>query len=140
MKRILLSAFATLLPIAGFAAALDDPLHCNRSAHDFVSELVQQGLLDPHPSRVTSNSINAFDPVSGADLTAFRFHVFKIVGYQQNDPLFRTGDGKAIARSAYGAVVWGGSEKVKEAVQQAQSTATIRRVGPFLTAIFCQQD
>jgi hypothetical protein len=142
MKRLLILAalMAALLPSAALPAPLDDALHCDRSAHDFVGPLVRDGLLDPNPSRVEPNSINAFDPVHGAGLKAFGFHVFKIVAYQQNDPMFRTGDGKVIARSAYGVVVFGTSSNVKAAVEGAQSTAIVYRVAPFITAIFCQQD
>jgi len=141
MKRSL--SFALLfaaLPLAGHAAALDESLTCRESAHDFVSGLIDQKLIEPTPSRVERNSINAFWPVHGQHMTAYGFSVFAIVGFQQDDPLFRTGDGKPIARSAYGAVVFGSQAKVQAALTEAGNTAIVHHAGPMLTAIFCQQD
>jgi hypothetical protein len=141
MKRFL--SFALLLaalPLTSHAAALDESLTCNESAHDFVSGLIDQKLIQPKPSRVESNSINAFWPARGQHMTAYGFTVFAIVGYQQDDPLFRTGDGKPIARSAYGAVVFGSQAKVQAALTEAGNTAIVHHAGPMLTAIFCQQD
>jgi hypothetical protein len=128
------------LPLAGHAAVLDESLTCKESAHDFVSALIDQNLIEPTPSRVESNSINAFWPLHGQHMTAFGFNVFAIVGYQQDDPLFRTGKGKPIARSAYGAVVFGSEAKVQAALTEAGNTAIVHHAGPLLTAIFCQQD
>ena len=126
--------------VPAFAAPLDEPLHCDRPARDFIGALESQGLIDPHPSHVESNSINAFDPTPHADLTAFGFHVFAIVGYQKGDPLFRQGDGKPLADSAYGAVVLGSTDSVKTAVRAGGSSAIVHHVAPFVTAIFCQTD
>ena len=147
MKRYVLAIpFFTAVLAASSAAAfaqppvtsLDEPLHCDRPAHDFIGPLETQGLIDPHPSHVEPNSINAFNPAHDADLTAFGFRVFAIVGYQKNDPMFRKGDGKALADSAYGAVVLGSTESVASAVKAAGSSAIVHHVGPFITAIFCQ--
>jgi hypothetical protein len=122
------------------AADLDEPLHCDRSAHAFVAPLIDAHLIEPKPFRVEPNSINAFNPAHGADVKAFGFRVFAIVAFQKDDRLFRTGDGEPIASSAYGAVVWGGTDKVKSAVEAAHSNAIVHHVGPFVTAIFCQRD
>ena len=111
-----------------------------RSAAKHLRALESQGLIDPHPSHVESNSINAFDPTPHADLTAFGFHVFAIVGYQKGDPMFRKGDGKPLADSAYGAVVLGSTDSVKTAVRAGGSSAIVHHVAPFVTAIFCQTD
>lgn len=147
MKRFYLPALFALfalslaaLPLTGHAAALDEALTCKESAHDFVSSLIDQKLIEPKASRVESNSINAFWPAHGQHMTAYGFSVFAIVAYQQDDPLFRTGDGKPIARSAYGAVVFGTVAKVQAALDEAGNTAIVHRAGPMLTAIFCQQD
>lgn len=142
MKSVLLPLFAALLAAAPFAAhatPLDDALACNESAHRFISDLTAKQLIDPKPSRVESNSINAFSPVKGADLTAYGFSVIAIVGYEKDDPMFRTGDGEPVAQSAYGAVVFGGTEKVQTAVTQGGSTAIVHHVAPFVTAIFCKR-
>lgn len=143
MKRFVILTVGFLLaalhgPVS--AASLDEPLHCDRSAHAFIGALEAQGLIDPHPSRVEANSINAFDPSHGADLTAFGFHVFAIVAFQKNDALFQKGEGKPIADSAYGAVVLGSTDSVTTAVRAGGSKAIVHHVAPFVTAIFCQTD
>lgn len=141
MKRFYLPVLLlAALPLTGHAAALDESLTCKESAHDFVSSLIDQKLIEPKASRVESNSINAFWPVRGQHMTAYGFNVFAIVGFQQDDPLFRTGDGKPIARSAYGAVVFGSVAKVQAALTEAGNTAIVHHAGPMLTAIFCKQD
>jgi hypothetical protein len=147
MKRILsfarfvpLALLLAALPLASHAAALDESLTCKESAHDFISGLIDSNLILPTPSRVESNSINAFFPVHGQHMTAYGFNVFAVVGFQQDDALFRTGNGKPIARSAYGAVVFGSEAKVQAALNEAGNTAIVHHAGPLLTAIFCQQD
>jgi hypothetical protein len=144
MKRftfaILLLAALPFVPLTGHAAALDDALTCKESAHDFVSSLMDQNLIDAKPMKVESNSINAFWPAHGQKLTAYGFSVFAIVGFQQDDPLFQTGKGKPIARSAYGAVVVATQGKVQAALDAVGNTAIVYHAGPLLTAIFCQQD
>ncbi len=143
MKRVFFILFATLLaaafPLASHATELDAPLACGVSAHSFIGDLADQQLIDPQPMRVESNSINAFRPARGAKLTAFGFNVFAVVGFEQDDPLFRPGKGEPLAKSAYGAVVFGGDEKVQAAVSAAGSTAIVHHVGPHITAIFCKR-
>ncbi|WP_322787808.1 hypothetical protein [Paraburkholderia bannensis] len=144
MKRLslaaLLLAVLPFVPLTGHAAALDDALTCKESAHDFVSGLIDQKLIDDKPMRVEKNSINAFWPAHGEHLTAYGYSVFAIVAFQQDDPLFKKGDGKPIARSAYGAVVVGTTAKVQAALDAVGNTAIVHHAGPLLTAIFCQQD
>lgn len=140
-KRVLAAAFAAAVTAnATHATPLDDPLHCNVSAHTFVSTLIDEQLIDPEPSRVESNYINVFNPAHGADLRAFGFHVFAVVGYEHDDPLFRQGGGERLSRSAYGAVVWGSEDHVKAAVTAAHSPAIVHRVAPHITALFCDRD
>ena len=128
-----------MLPLASHAAALDAPLTCNESGHQFIADLAQQQMIDPKPMRVESNSINAFSPVKGAELTAFGFRVFAVVGYEKDDPMFRVGDGEPLASSAYGVVVFGGESKVQNALAGSGSTAIVHRVAPLVTAIFCKR-
>jgi hypothetical protein len=128
-----------LLSIDARAASLDAALGCAQSAHQFIGDLAAQQLIDPKPMRVESNSINAFRPVRGANLDAFGFSVFAVVGYEQDDPIFRPGSGEPLAKSAYGAVVWGSDEKVQAAVSAAGSTAIVHHVAPHVTAIFCKR-
>jgi hypothetical protein len=142
MKRLISSVLLALtaaLPLAGHAAALDAPLTCNESGHQFIADLARQQLIDPKPTRVESNSINAFSPVSGADLTAYGFRVFAVVGYEKDDPMFRVGDGEPVANSAYGVVVFGSEAKVREAIAGSGSTAIVHHVAPLITAIFCKR-
>lgn len=143
MNRFVLAlivALAAASSAPAFATPLDEPLHCDRPAREFIGALESQGLIDPHPSHVEPNSINAFNPTPHVDLTAFGFHVFAIVGYQKGDPMFQKGDGKPLADSAYGAVVLGTTDSVKAAVRSGGSSAIVHHVAPFVTAIFCQTD
>ncbi len=141
MKRSLvaLAIAAASLPLASLASALDASLACNMSAHRFVSELAGQQLIDPKPMRVESNSINAFLPTHHADLTAFGFNVFMVVGFEKDDPMFQPGNGEPLAKSAYGVVVFGGKDKVQAAIDGAGSTAIVHHVAPHVTAIFCKR-
>jgi hypothetical protein len=146
MKRFTFAALTLCLALLPFlsgnarAAAIDDTLTCNESAHDFISGLIDQNLIDPKPMRVESNSINAFWPAHGQRMTAYGFSVFAVVGFQKDDALFRTGNGKPIATSAYGAVVVATQAKVQAALTAAGNNAIVHHAGPMLTAIFCQQD
>ncbi|RKT22658.1 hypothetical protein B0G69_6133 [Paraburkholderia sp. RAU2J] len=142
MKRFISSVLlllAAALPMRGFAASLDAALTCNQSGHQFIADLAQRELIDPKPTRVEQNSINAFSPAPGADLSAFGFHVFAVVGYEKDDPLFRVGNGEPLARSAYGVVVFGSEAKVRNALAGAGSTAIVHHVAPLITAIFCKR-
>jgi hypothetical protein len=143
MKRsfsyFVLALAIAALPFSSHAAALDTPLACNESGHQFIADLAQQQLIDPKPTRVESNSINAFSPASGAELTAYGFRVFAVFGYEKDDPMFRVGDGEPVARSAYGAVVFGSEAKVQAALTQVGSTALVHHVAPLITAIFCKR-
>lgn len=138
-SSVLLFLAATALPLCSSAAALDTALTCNESGHQFIADLAQQQMIDPTPTRVESNSINAFSPASGADLTAFGFHVFAVVGYEKDDPMFRVGDGEPLARSAYGVVVLGSESRVQNAISGSGSTAIVHHVAPLVTAIFCKR-
>ncbi|MFC0401509.1 hypothetical protein [Paraburkholderia rhizosphaerae] len=143
MKRSFLLFFAALVaaaaPLASHAAELDEALACGESAHQFIGDLANQQLIDPEPMRVESNSINAFQPARGERLTAFGFTAFAVVGFEQDDPLFKSGKGEPLAKSAYGAVVFGSVEKVQAAVTAAGSAAIVHHVGPHITAIFCKR-
>ncbi len=136
---VVVAVAAGALPLAVHAAALDAPLACNETGHQFIADLAGQQLIDPKPTRVESNSINAFSPAQGADLSAFGFHVFAVVGYEKDDPMFRVGEGEPVARSAYGVVVFGSESKVRDAVTAAGGSAIVHRVAPLITAIFCKR-
>jgi hypothetical protein len=122
------------------AYALDSQLDCKSTAHAFIAPLQESHAIETTPMRVESNSINAFKPTHGSHLTAFDFGVFAVVGYQKDDAIFKQGSGEPIADSAYGAVVIGREDSVKEKVRAAGSEAMIHHVAPFITAIFCNRD
>lgn len=122
------------------AYALDAQLDCKSSAHAFIAPLQENHAIETTPMRVESNSINAFKPTRDSHLTAFDFGVFAVVGFQKNDVIFKQGNGEPIADSAYGAVVIGGEDSVRQKVRAAGSDAVVHRVAPFITAIFCKPD
>lgn len=127
-----------LLPISSYAYALDPQLNCRSNAHAFVAPLLKDRYIDPKPMRVEANSVNAFRPAHGSNLTAFGFRVYAVLGYEQGDALFKRGEGPPIADSSYGAVVIGAAESVEAHARQAGSSAVIHEVVPLLlTAIFC---
>ncbi len=116
MKHVFSTALlvlsATALPLAGHAAtALDASLACNESGHQFIADLAQQQLIDATPTRVESNSINAFKPAKGADLTAFGFHVFAVVGFDWTIRCSVPATARRLPIPAYGAVVFGSDSK-----------------------------
>jgi hypothetical protein len=143
MKRTFFFFFAALIaaamPLTLRAAELDAALACGESAHRFIADLADQQLIEPEPMRVESNSINAFQPARDARMTAYGFSVFAVVGFEQDDPLFKRGKGEPLAKSAYGAVVFGSDEKVQAAVTAAGSNAVVHHVAPHITAIFCKR-
>jgi hypothetical protein len=88
---------------------------------------------------VEANSVNAFRPTRGSQLTAFGFRVYAVLGYDQNDELFHKGSGQAMAGSLYGVVVFGSSESVKTHLQDAGSDAVVHEVMPLImTAVLCK--
>ncbi|MDR5749908.1 MULTISPECIES: hypothetical protein [unclassified Caballeronia] len=138
--RLLASTLIAILPALSYALALDAQLDCKSNAHAFIAPLLQQQLIEEKPMRVEKNSVNAFRPAKGTELSAYDFRVYAVVGYQKDDPIFRQGTGEPIADSAYGAVVVGLDSAVEEKVRAAGSDAVVHHVAPFITAIFCKQD
>jgi hypothetical protein len=134
-----LVALATgLVARPAHALALDAQFDCKSDAHTFIESLVTDQYIDPNPMRVEANSVNAFRPIRGRDLTVFGFRVYAVLGYQQDDAMFKKGNGEAASSSIYGAVVSGPAESVKLRVTQAGSDAIVRQVMPLiLTAIVC---
>lgn len=120
------------------AYALDTPMNCQSSPHDFIAPLLDEQSIDPKPMRIETNSVNAFRPARGSNLTAFGFHVYAVFGYEPNDPIFKQGSGQPANSSTYGVVVTGSAASVEASVRRAGSDALIREVVPFfLTAVFC---
>jgi hypothetical protein len=127
-----------LSPVLARAEAIEEQLDCKSTGHGFISALLQSGEIQVKPMHVDRNSINAFRPARGVKLTAFDFPVFVVLGYEKDDPLFKAGKGEPIGDSAYGVVVTGPMDDVKERLRQAGSTATVHEVTPLMTAILCK--
>lgn len=132
---------ATLLPTLARADSHDEQFNCRSNPHAFISSLIDDKSIDPQPSHVESNSVNAFRPVHGRGLQAFGFPIYAVIGYERDDTLFRQGEGKAIDGEVYGVVVSAPADSVRMRVQQANSDATVRPVVPLLlTAIVCDNE
>ncbi len=120
------------------AYELDAQLDCKSNAHEFIAPLLNDRYIDPKPMHVEANSVNAFRPVHGSDLTAFGFRVYAVLGYEHDDDLFKQGSGQPITEPAYGVVVLGAVETVEARARAAGSNAAVRSVVPLLlSAIFC---
>ncbi len=135
-----LCVLSVLLPTLAHAEAIEEQLDCKSSGHTFISALLASGEIQSKPMRVEANSVNAFRPAHGVKLTAYDFKVFVVLGYQKDDPLFAQGKGTPIADSAYGVVVTGPSDDVKERVRQSGSSALVREITPVTTAIVCKSE
>lgn len=133
-----LAAGACLAPALCHAHALDPQLDCKSNAHGFIAPLVNYRYIESTPMRVEANSVNAFRPTRGSNLTAFGFRVYAVLGYEHGDAMFKEGSGKPVKNSSYGVVVTGASETVEARVREAGSDAVVHQVVPMLlTAVFC---
>lgn len=132
--------FGVLLAFAASCNAapgksIDAALDCHSNGHKFVAPLLAAGDIESQPMHVEPNSVNAFR--TSHPLTAYGFGVYVVLGYQANDPIFRSGTGTPIGEWAYGVVVHGTKSAVETAVRNAGSDATVKQAFPFLTAIVC---
>ncbi|MFM0339194.1 hypothetical protein [Paraburkholderia fungorum] len=135
---VILAAGAGVCPQASHAYALDAQFDCRARPHTFIGELIDDGYIESKPMHVDTNSVNAFRPVHGSDMTVFGFRVYVVLGYEQDDEMFKQGHGKALAAPIYGAVLSAPSEAVETRVREAGSNATVRSVIPLLlTAVVC---
>jgi hypothetical protein len=126
------------LPLPAHALALDDELACNDRAHGYITSLQTRKLIADHPLHVEDNAINVFWPAQDSDMTVFGLKVYAVIGYEQDDPMFKLGSGEPLKGSLYGAVVSGGTAEVAKAIVHAGSPAESKHAGPFLTAIYCR--
>jgi len=139
-STVLIAIGAGLSPVLLYAHALDPQLDCKSNAHAFIAPLIDDKYIDPDPMRVEANSVNAFRPTRGSNLTAFGFRVHAVLGYEHDDAMFRSGSGEPVIGWAYGAVVFGSAESVEARVREAASEAVVHQVIPvLLTAIFCEE-
>jgi hypothetical protein len=125
-------------PLVARAQSHDEQFTCKSNPHEFISTLIDEKSIDPHPSRVEANSVNAFRPVHGNRLSAFGFPIYVVLGYAHDDTLFHRGAGKEIDAPLYGVVVSAPADSVRSRVREANSDATVQSVVPLvLTAIVC---
>lgn len=89
-----------MLPGLSHAQPLESQLDCKSSAHHFIAPLHFDRSIEAMPMRVEANSVNAFKPASGRELTAYGFRVFAVLGYQQGDAIFKQGSGQPVSDSA----------------------------------------
>jgi hypothetical protein len=135
---VLLVAGAGFCPVVAHAYALDAQLDCLARPHAFIGQLINNQDIDPNPMHVEANSVNVFRPTHGSDITAFGFRVYAVLGYEQDDGMFRKGPGEALAGPLYGVVLSAPREAVESRVREAGSNATVRMVIPLLlTAVVC---
>jgi hypothetical protein len=135
---VLLASGAGFCPVVAHAYALDAQFDCRARPHAFIGQLIHTQYIDPNPMHVEANSVNAFRPAHGSDITAFGFRVYAVIGYEQDDEMFSKGPGQALAGPLYGAVLSAPSEAVESRVREAGSNATVRMVIPLLlTAVVC---
>jgi len=129
----------SLLPALARAELPDDgQLDCTSNPHAFISSLIEQKSIEPQPTHVEANSVNAFRPTGGSHLHAFGFPIYMVFGYARDDALFRQGKGRTIDTSVYGVVVHAPAESVRARLAQAHSHAIVHPVVPLLlTAIAC---
>jgi len=129
---------AAALPIVAHADAPDPPFDCGSTPHAFISSLIEANAIDPQPTRIEADSVNAFRLKPGAGLRAFGFPIYAVFGYQRDDTLFRPGSGRAKDGPVYGVVVSAPADPVRERVRDAGSGAHVQSVVPLLlTAIVC---
>lgn len=134
----LLASLAASCASMAHADDLDGQFNCQSNPHTFISSLIDEKSIDPLPSRVESNSVNAFRPVRGTRLLAFGFPIYVVIGYEPDDALFRQGNGKTIEGPIYGVVVSAPADSVRVRLREANSTALVKPVVPLLlTAIIC---
>ncbi|MEW6339539.1 MAG: hypothetical protein RXR20_07065 [Paraburkholderia sp.] len=132
---------ATLYTISSAAYELDAQLDCSSNAHSFIASLQSDQFIEAEPMHVEANSVNAFRPTRGSELTAFGFRVYAVLGYDQNDQLFHKGSGQAMTGSLYGVVVFGASDSVKVHLHDAGSAAAVHDVLPLvMTAVVCKSN
>ena len=129
---------AILVPAWAHAGPHDEQFDCTSNPHAFISSFINERSIDPNPSRVESNSVNAFRPARRGQLSAFGFPVYMVLGYERDDALFHHGSGKEIDAPLYGVVVSAPADSVRLRLHEANSTATVQSVVPLLlTAIVC---
>lgn len=148
MRNCLPSAL-TLLTAIGAACycvpstahELDAQLDCTMNAHSFIASLESDQYIEPVPMHVEANSVNAFRPTHGSELTAFGFRVYAVLGYEHDDEMFHKGSGEAMPGSLYGVIVFAPTDSVKMHLHDAGSDAAVHEVMPLImTAVLCKSN
>jgi hypothetical protein len=140
MAAAALCALAALsMPLSANAVPLDDALACNDQAHAYIQSLQDRHLIADHSMHVEDDGLNVYWPTHDAGLTVYNMHVFAVLGYQQDDAMFRPGKGEPMDGGLYGAVVTAETATVAKALADAGSPAEYKHAGPFLTAVYCRK-
>lgn len=134
----LLTLVAACAPWAAHAESLDDVFACTNQAHAYIQSLQDRHLIAEHAMHVEDDGLNVYWPTRGSGLTAFSFNVFAVLGYQQDDPMFKAGKGEPMTGQLYGVVVTAEAAVVAKVLVAAGSSAEYKHAGPFLTAVYCR--
>jgi hypothetical protein len=126
-------------PLSAHAVPVDDALACTDQAHAYIQSLQDRHLIADHSMHVEDDGLNVYWPTHDAGLTAFNMHVFAVLGYQQDDTMFRPGKGDPMDGALYGVVVTAETATVAKALADAGSPAEYKHAGPFLTAVYCRK-
>ena len=137
-RAMIAMVIALAFPLHAGATPLDDALACNDHAHAYIQSLQDQHLIADHAMHVEDDGLNVFWPSRNSGLTAFNMKVFVVIGYQQDDPMFKPGKGDPMDGGLYGVVVNAETSTVAKAVAEAGSPAEYKHAGPFLTAVYCR--
>lgn len=148
MKKLILRVVTSLFALGtalasaqAVAEPLDTVLDCRASPHAFVGNLIKGQQISAKPIHVEPDSVNAFKPVQGSDVTAFGFKVYAVLGYQAADPIFEKGSSEPSAKPLYGVVVSAPTDAVEARLQNVGGHPIVRQVVPMLlTAIVCEPD
>lgn len=137
-RTALFALCASLSAGSAHAVTLDDALACNDRAHTYIQSLQDRHLIGDRAMHVEDDGLNVYAPTHDAKLTAFDLRVFFVLGYQQDDPMFKSAKGEPMDGGLYGVVVNAETATVAKAVSAAGSPAEFKHAGPFLTALYCR--
>ena len=138
MLKHIAAALVLSGPVVAFGATHEINAACGQSVRDFFAPLIQQNLINPKPARVSSASVNVFNPRFLKPLTAFGLPVIEVVG-NTDDPLLFVSNGTPHAQDVYGVVVRDGIGNVQAHLNSIGVTAArVMRVDEKQTLILCK--
>lgn len=138
MLKHIAVALALSGPVAAIGATHEINAACGQTVRDFFAPLIQQNLINPKPARVTSASINVFNPRFLKPLTAFGLPVLEVLG-NTDDPLLFVSNGTPHGQDVYGVVVRDGIGNVQAHLNSIGVTeARVMRIEDKKTLILCK--